>query len=126
MHIFLALPYYLSWHYTDALTDMRRIWKNFFIFIWNFFSISLLVSTLFSPWHRMQESYGRIEDVFGNFVVNTMMRLVGAVVRLIFIIMGTFSLILCAVLGVAALIFWLVLPFILIYTFLQGINLLTK
>ncbi len=74
----------------------------------------------------MQESYGRIEDFFGNLIVNTLMRLVGAVIRLIFIIMGVVSVLLCAVLGLAVLAFWLVLPFLLIYTFLQGINLLTK
>ncbi len=126
MHVFLALPYYLSWHYTEALVDMRRIWTNFFVFIFNFFSISLLLQTLFSPWHKVQESYGKIEDLFGNIIINTMMRLVGAIVRLIFIVMGVFSLITCAVVGLAAVVFWLVLPFILIYTFLQGINLLTK
>lgn len=126
MHVFLALPYYLAWHYSEALQDMRRIWKNFFIFIWEFFSISILVRTLFSPWHKMKESYNRIEDFFGNLVVNTMMRLVGAVIRLVFIIMGVVCLIFCAVVGLAALAFWLFLPFLLIYTFLQGINLLTK
>lgn len=126
MHVFLALPYYLAWHYSEALNDMRKIWKNFFVFLFNFFSIFLLIRTLFSPWHRMQESYGRIEDFFGNLIVNTLMRLVGAVIRLIFIIMGVVSVLLCAVLGLAVLAFWLVLPFLLIYTFLQGINLLTK
>ena len=126
MHVFLALPYYLAWHYSEALNDMRRIWKNFFVFLFNFFSISLLIRTLFSPWHRMQENYTKIEDFFGNLIVNTLMRIVGAVIRLIFIIMGVISLVLCAVLGLVALAFWLVLPFLLIYTFLQGINLLTK
>ncbi len=126
MHVFLALPYYLAWHYSEALNDMRKIWKNFFVFLFNFFSIFLLIRTLFSPWHRMQENYGRIEDFFGNLIVNTLMRLVGAVIRLIFIIMGVVSVLLCAVLGLAVLAFWLVLPFLLIYTFLQGINLLTK
>lgn len=126
MHVFLALPYYLAWHYTTALSDMKNIWKNFFSFIWNFFSIGLLVRTLFSPWHKMAENYGKIEDLFGNLIVNTMMRLVGAVVRLLFIIMGLFSIVLCAVVGVAVYIFWLVLPFLLIYTLLQGIYLITK
>lgn len=126
MHIFLALPYYLSWHYTTALYDMIGIWRNFFYFIYNFFSISLLLRTLFSPWHRIKESYAKIEDFFGNLVVNTLMRLVGAVIRMVFIVMGTVSLLLCLIFGVAAFIFWLVLPFLLVYTFFQGINLLTK
>lgn len=126
MHVFLALPYYLAWHYTTALTDMKNIWKNFFTFIFNFFSITLLIKTLFSPWHRMAESYGKIEDFFGNLMVNTIMRMVGAIVRLMFIVVGIFSLLLCTILGLVIFAFWLILPFLLIYTLLEGVYLLTK
>ncbi len=126
MHVFLALPYYLSWHYTTAFSDMMNIWKNFFEFIYNFFSIPLLLKTLFSPWRRIREDYSRIEDFFGNLVVNTLMRLVGAIIRLIFVVMGIVSMILCAVFGVLIFVFWLALPFILIYTLLEGTFLLTK
>ncbi|MFZ2523178.1 MAG: hypothetical protein WAW92_02215 [Minisyncoccia bacterium] len=126
MHVFLALPYYLAWHYTTAFSDMMNIWKNFFSFLYEFFSIPLLIRTLFSPWRRMKEDYGRIEDFFGNLVVNTMMRLVGAVIRIIFILMGLTSLLFCALVGVALFVFWVALPFLLIYSLLEGIYLFTK
>lgn len=126
MHVFLALPYYISWHYSTAISDMKNIWKNFIIFLYSFFSLSLLIKTLFSPWHRMTENYDRIEDFFGNLVVNTMMRLVGVVVRLIFILLGIISIGLCIVFGIIAFALWLALPFLLIYTILQGFNLITS
>lgn len=126
MHVFLALPYYLSWHYTDAFVDMLNIWKNFLSFLFEFFSIPLLLKTLFSPWRRMQESYTRIEDFFEHLIVNTLMRFVGAFFRLIIIIFGLASLFLCFVLGIVFFLLWTALPFILIYTLLQGMNLLTK
>jgi hypothetical protein len=125
MHVFLALPYYLSWHYSTALSDMKNIWKNFIVFFYNFFSIQLLFKTLFSPWHRINESYNRIEDFFGNLLINTIMRLVGVFVRLVFIVLGLSTILVCLIAGVIVYILWCILPFVLIYTILQGFNLLT-
>lgn len=127
MSLILVLPYYIIWHYSLALSDMIRIWKDFFVFIFNFFSIENLLSSLFSPWQRLQENYSEkfsLEGTIGTIVLNTTMRIVGAVVRLIFITIGIISLFLCFCLGVIAFCLWFLLPFILVFIALNGITLL--
>ena len=125
MNFFLILPYYLLWHYSQAFLDLKNIWKNFLVFLYNFFSIPTLIFSLFSPWQRMQESYSKndlsFEGTFGNMIVNTIMRLVGAIARLLFIVIGIVSIILCLVLGVVIFCAWILLPFIIFYSISQGL-----
>ena len=83
--------------------------------------------TLFSPWHRMNEGYSgqlTFEDTIGTFIVNTIMRIVGAIVRSIFIILGLICIAISFVVGLIAFCAWVLMPLILAYTFLSGINLL--
>ncbi|MFZ2621341.1 MAG: hypothetical protein WAX85_00040 [Minisyncoccia bacterium] len=129
MYLLLVLPYYLSWHYGRAFSDIKNIWKNFMIFFYNFFSIPLLFFSLFSPWQRMRDNYSAeftVENILGTILVNFMMRLVGAVVRSFFIIIGIISIILCLILGFVIVYVWILLPFILIYTLMYGVALLTS
>ena len=127
MHVFFALPYYLAWHYGIAYFDMKNIWKNFIVFIYDFFSLKTLLFSLFSPWHRMSEGYSKgFEGLMGTFIVNTLMRFVGAFVRLFFIISGLLAIFIIILVGIVTFILWTVLPFLLIYTLLQGIYLITS
>lgn len=127
MSFFLILPNYLVWHYSKGLIDFKNLWANFIVFFYEFFSIPTLIFTLFSPWHRMQDSYSgqlTFENTVGTFIVNTLMRLVGALVRSIFIVLGIFSIIFTVFFGALVFCAWVVLPFILLYTLTEGINLL--
>ena len=129
MNLILVLPNYLLWHYGRAFFDIKNIWKNFIVFLYNFFSIPTLILTLFSPWQRIQEGYSRsfsLEGTIGTMLVNIIMRLVGAFVRLLFIIIGIISIILCICLGFVIFCAWIFLPFILAYTISQGVVLLTS
>ena len=125
MGFILILPYYLKWHYSQAFLDLKNIWKNFLVFLYNFFSIHTLLFSLFSPWQRMKENYSKndlsFEGTVGNLIVNIIMRLVGAVVRLLFIVIGIVSIILCLVLGVIIFCAWILLPFIIFYSISQGL-----
>ena len=125
MNFVLVLPYYLAWHYGRAFFDIKDIFKNFLVFLYNFFSIPTLIFSLFSPWQRMQESYSKndlsFEGTIGNLIVNIIMRLVGAVVRLLFIVVGFVSIILCLVLGVVIFCAWILLPLIIVYSISQGL-----
>lgn len=127
MSFFLILPYYLRWHYSQALIDLKNLWKNFVVFFYEFFSIPTLLLTLFSPWHRMQDSYSKqitFEGTVGTLIVNTLMRFVGAFVRFIFISLGLLMVVVTIILGFFIFAIWLILPFVLIYTFSQGIILI--
>jgi hypothetical protein len=113
MELVAFMPYYAVWHYTGAIADILRIWRNYLWFFYHFFSIPVLLKTLFSPWRRLQEEYKGgfdIESFFSTIIVNIMMRFVGALVRLVFIIAGIAILTIVFLAGLAFLVFWMVLP----------------
>ncbi len=122
----LALvPEYLRWHYSRALVDLGRLWKNFSWFIYHFFSVPLLAQTLFSPWRRLSEERSQtfdLEDWGSTLLVNGLMRLVGAIIRIIFIGIGLTALALLALVAVGVFVLWLVLPAVLILFFLVGLK----
>lgn len=113
MNLIGFMPYYAVWHYSGALADIYRIWRNYLWFFYHFFSIPVLLKTLFVPWRRLQEEYKggfNLESFFATIIVNIMMRFVGALVRLVFIIVG--SIILAGVFfaGLAFMLVWITVP----------------
>ncbi len=114
------------WYYTRGFIDVLSVWFNFMWFVTHFFSIPLLLRTLFSPWKRMTDD-GKprsIEAYMEAFVMNVMSRIFGAFVRTAIIFVGILALCMgVAALG-AVLVFWLFAPFILVYSFFYGIALL--
>ncbi len=114
--------YYIVWHYTKAFRDIFRITLNYLWFIENFFSINLLMRTLISPWRRLSISggKGKEDSFFGAFLINTLMRLVGFLIRSVTIIFGALSLLATFALGFIFIILWLFLPFIIFILFLAG------
>lgn len=106
---------YFVWHYGRALRQGFIIWKNIFWFLTHFFSLSLLLKTLFQPWKRMREYRGQGFDIgrfFETLAVNTITRLVGFAMRTAVIFIGLASLIAETVTATAALIIWLLSPFL--------------
>lgn len=87
---------------------------NLLWFISNFFSIELLVGTLFSPWKRLaKDEYGGGDsNFFTNFIVNVLMRISGFLIRSVTIVIGSIALLLTAIFLALGFIFWLLLPFI--------------
>jgi hypothetical protein len=123
MNWVLIVPYYIRWHYSQALLDMEQNFRNFLKFIYNFFSIHLLLFSLFAPWERMNEGYAKgldIEAFFGTLVTNTIMRIIGALVRTIVIIFGIIFLLLACICVVVATVTWLIMPAIIMFLFLFG------
>jgi hypothetical protein len=113
MRALLIAPYYIQWHYGKALTGIIEITSNLAWFMWHFFSVGLLFQTLFSPWQRLQEKRKRgldIEGFLSTILINIVMRLVGALIRLIFIIMGVVGSMLVLLGGTVVLAVWFILP----------------
>jgi len=104
---------YLLWHYGAAPREFFALWKNFLWFGYHFFSIPLLVSTFAAPVYRLQEkSSGSFDPgrILGDFVVTTLMRIVGMILRTIVLALGTVFEAILALLAVPALALWLLLP----------------
>jgi hypothetical protein len=124
----LILPAYLIWHYTTAFSDIVRLWVNYIWFLYNFFSIPLLAKTLFSPWQRISEHRRRagfsFEDVAEVITVNTIMRLVGFIIRSIFILIGATAVLLVFWAGLILLLIWALLPILAPASIIHGFDIL--
>lgn len=124
----LLLPlYYIRWHYTQALVDLVRIVLNFVWFFNEFFSIRLLLSTLFTPFHRLEDdakTRGGIDiaTIAERILVSLLMRIVGALMRSMLIVMGIVCVALSIVGGIALLLVWICAPALLAICILAGIT----
>lgn len=125
MSPFVIFPYYLAWHYTRAIRDFFTIWGNLLWFVYQFFSIRLLLKTLFSPFKRLKEqNTGGVldfEGLFESLIVNTVMRVVGFIFRSIVIIFGVVFYILTIVAGIVTFVLWIILPFLIIFLLIASI-----
>lgn len=111
----LRLPLaYLLWHYTAAWADLLRLYFNLSWFLFHFFSLRILLGTLFSPWKRLHASGKEDGGFFGTLILNTITRLVGFLVRSVTILAGLFSLLLLAALFLLAVVVWATMPLLLL------------
>ena len=103
------------WHFFEAPKFLFSVWKNYIFFVLNYFSVSLLLSTFFSPWRKYRWQYPRGFD-FGKyyevFISNIFSRIIGAFLRLILIIIGIIAQILVIIAGIVVILFWILMPFI--------------
>ena len=116
---------YLAWHYSHAFVEIWNTCTNYIWAVWHFFSVPILLQTFFAPWHKMDIEYGKgfdIENFIGPFIVNTLMRLVGMVMRTVIILIGLFLIVLLFLLGIVATVVWFVLPVVLLWLFWQGFS----
>ena len=124
MNLLYLVPFYAKWHYTEGLRDLSRNWKGFILFTIYFFSLGTLLRTLFAPFGRLDEAYKKEFDAevfFETLVANTLMRVVGFVLRTFVIIVGLLVLILVLVLGPVAFVLWMFAPFLVVAMFVFGL-----
>jgi len=108
---------YLSWQFLDVPGNILAGWKNFLKFGINYFSIPLLVKTLFSPWHRYAWAYPRGFDIgkyLEVFISNLISRILGAIMRIFLIIAGILVEVFIIFAGIILFIGWLTLPILLL------------
>jgi hypothetical protein len=118
---------FLEWYLLDQPKLILKAWKNFLWFNLEYFSIPLLLKTFFSPWRRYTWSYGRgfsFKRYLDAFVSNAIFRGLGAVVRLILIVVGIFLEIIIFFAGIIVMITWFLWPLILIEIFVLGFRIL--
>jgi hypothetical protein len=118
---------YLFWQFWEVPKDILIGWKNFLKFGLNYFSLFLLLRTLFSPWRHYSWAYPRGFDIgkyFEVFISNLTSRILGAVLRIFLIISGILVEIFIFFAGVLIFIGWLIGPGLLIAGLIFGFKIL--
>lgn len=75
---------YFYWHYLATPRQILRIGGNLVVFFYHYFSVSLLVRTLLSPWKRQLTKRGlgfSFSDFFYVLSFNLISRFIGTIVR---------------------------------------------
>lgn len=107
MGFFKLIPYYLVWHYTRSIKEFWMITFRFLRFFWNYFSIQIMFTTLFSPLSIIKQT-----GVFG--------RLLGAFIKTFVILCGIFCICFYIMLIPFLFFIWLLFPIILIFILWAG------
>ncbi len=108
---------WLLWHFYEMPRFLFSVWKNYLLFGLDFFSVPLLFLTLFSPWRKYRWNYPKgfsITEYLNTFISNIFSRIVGAVCRLVLIILGIIVQIFIFLAGIIVISFWILIPFMLI------------
>ena len=103
------------WHFYEMPQFLFSVWKNYLFFMANFFSVSLLLSTLFSPWRRHAWKYPRgfdIGEYYKVFISNLFSRFMGVLMRIVLIIVGIIAQIFVVIAGIIIMVFLVLMPFI--------------
>ncbi len=118
---------WLCWYFWDMPREILRGWKNFLRFNLDYFSIALLLKSLFSYWRRYYYSYGQRFDFkrhFEAFTFNLTSRMLGAIMRIFLIMVGLFAEAILIILGIIILISWFTLPAFLIAGLFFGLKII--
>ena len=129
MNALRLVPVYIFWHYSSALLDFFRIAGNMYWFLWHFFSVPETLRTFFEPWERIREKYYKgldIEAMASAFVANTLMRILGVIMRTFLLFFAFISFIVLSVVVVVSFFIWLIMPFGLLFFAIAGIGSLFK
>lgn len=120
----MVVPYYLRWHYSRGLAEWTRNLFNFLSFELHFFSVKELLLTLFAPFQRLKESYGSspvdVETIFSALIVNTIMRVVGFVVRTWLLLFAAVTITMSVVAILVLLTLWIFFPLVLVALLVGG------
>lgn len=118
---------YFQWHFLEMSKEILRIWKNYFKYYSYFFSIPLLLKTLFAPWRKYSWSYGRgfnIRIWAEAFISNSFSRLIGAIMRMFLILLGVLIEIFVFIIGLCFFLVWIFAPILIVACFILGIKFL--
>ncbi|OGF83209.1 hypothetical protein A2924_02740 [Candidatus Giovannonibacteria bacterium RIFCSPLOWO2_01_FULL_44_16] len=94
MYLGASLMDILFWTYGKGANEFLLLWMNIHWFLYHFFSVPQMLSSLFSPLKRLKDSRGRSFDpqkAMESFILNAVMRITGFLVRLTLLITAVFA-----------------------------------
>lgn len=115
---------YLLWHYRYGIVAFSQAWMSIHTHLYHFFSVPILVRHFFAPFRRLQEHRARgfnPENIFEVFLLNTVMRCIGVLMRVAVLIIALSTEIFVFILGALFFVVALTLPFIVPLLFVFGV-----
>lgn len=107
---------YLFWHYTIAVKKILKIWLDYLAFLYHYFSVDPLSSTLFHPWKREYLTKTRLGFSFDEWLTrlsfNVFSRIIGGCVRLTTILIWLLVELLTILAAIFFVPLWLFIPFL--------------
>lgn len=102
----------LTWWYGAGWRNQFAILHGNILRVLDYFSIDLLLQTLFSPFRQISagKTNGSISVQFRAFLDGIISRFIGAFIRIIMIIIGTLAIFVTILIGVVGIIFWGLIP----------------
>jgi len=115
----------LAWWYTDGWYQCWLGFKERLESTFDYFSINLLLKTLFAPFRQISAGNvrGSLDVQLRAFLDRLISRCIGMVVRLVMILVGAVTILLTFIIGGLTLFFWAlvpILPFIGLILFALG------
>lgn len=109
------------WQFYEVPNFLLEVWKNYILFASNYFSLPILLKSLFSPWRKYKWIYPKgfdLVEFFNTLISNTFSRILGAIMRVILIIAGILFQIFVVIIGAIIFLAWMLIPFIAVACFL--------
>jgi len=103
------------WYYGYAFKNILTAWRNYILFVLHYFSIPLLLRTLFAPWRRditLKPHGFDFKKIFEYVAFNGISRGLGFLVRFCTIIFGIIFLVVVIISGAIFVLVWIFLPLI--------------
>lgn len=118
---------WLKWHFFEVPKKILKVSRNFLVFNFNYFSVFTLLKTLFAPWRRSKESYGRGFDLkryAATFIGNMISRILGLIVRIVIIVIGLIVEVFIFLCSIIVFFSWIFAPLIIFILISLGIQLM--
>lgn len=105
---------WILWQFFEMPKFLLCVWNNYFHFALNLFSLPLLLKTFFSPWRRYKWRYPRgfaLGEFLNTLISNIFSRFMGALMRIVLIVVGIIFQIFVVLAGAIVFIAWILAPF---------------
>lgn len=123
MSIFLS---YFYWHYLERLKDIFLVMSNYVNFWVFFFSIKIILRSLFSPWKKIesvpQKTGFDIVIWANNVFFDIVSRVIGFIMRVFLLGFFVICEVITLTIGVVLLVVWLFLPLIIAYIIIYSFS----
>ena len=118
---------FIEWVYIDAPRIFIETFRQFIISLNRYFSINLLITTLFDPWRHDATDISRLPIRYWAqaIISNGVSRLIGFTVRFFVILIGVIGIGLTGIAGGLFLLAWYILPVLMVVSVVFGFYLIS-